>query len=87
MRALFAPQSFSLRRTHARSVLGWLACLTNRRTDITTITAATCFQNVEVKMVRGRVGEGGGDAALGAPITSCDSLNWSPYTACLPICR
>lgn len=41
----------------ARSVLAWLAYLTNR-TDITTITAATCFQNVEIKMARGRVREG-----------------------------
>ena len=45
-------------RTHARSVLAWLTYLTNRRTDITTIRAATCFENVEMKMVRGRVGEG-----------------------------
>lgn len=87
MRALFAPQSFSPRRTYARWALAWLAYLTNRRTDITTITAATCFQNVEIKMVRGRVGEGGDDTALGAPITSYDSLNWSPYTACLLVCR
>lgn len=55
---LFSLHSpFPLRRTLARSVLAWLAYLTNR-TDITTITAATCFQNVEIKMARGRVREG-----------------------------
>lgn len=83
--SFLAPQyfafTFPLKRTHARSVAAWHSYLTERRTDITIISAAAYFQDTEIKMVRGRVWEQviSIAACSWVPITSYNSLSHSTY--------
>lgn len=86
MRALFAPQSFSSDEDTCQ-----IACLARLSHEQENRQHHHHSSNLLPKC-RDKDGErkgwrGGDDTALGAPITSYDSLNRSIYTACLLIYR